>query len=584
MNTEKKHNKRIPIIAAAGFYLSFFKQHKADLIWTLFLNFLITIPMQITPLFIKIIIDNYIPSEDIISIVTLFVLAAILYLFNILFIVSMRISSTGMIKSISSELRSILTRRLQILSLSYINKNSSGRFYSKIMRDVEKLERFANVFLISIFRPAIMLVMIVSILLWVNPRLLGIFLLILPIYFAIFAIFKSIVRRTRHMERMANETLSITVSNFLQTSLLSRQHGHEHFEANKIKESSESLTNTSTESIAYISLFNSSNMMLTRIFNFGILAIAAVSVIHGNLTIGGMLLFIQYFQQILQIVTTFNNQFEALSEFSESVSSIKEVLDAPDIEFNNGKRQINKIDGKVTFENVNFSYNDDSNVLHDINLDIPQGTTVGLVGKSGSGKSTFVNLILGLYRPQSGTIFIDDMPINSVDMRSVRKKIGVVNQSPIIFSGTVYDNIVHAYKNMPMEKVIDAAKKANAYDFILKLENGFDTFIGENGVLLSGGQRQRLTIARTILRNPSILILDEATSAIDSESEILVQEALDKLIGSVTTFIIAHRLSTVRNADIIFVLDQGYLVEQGTHEELMKLNKHYANLVNPQLD
>lgn len=580
----KKHAEKISVFDAARFYLSFFKDHKWDLAWTLFLNILIAVPMVAAPLFIKIIIDSYIPSEDILSIIGIFIIASGLYIFNVLFQVSMRVTGTSVIKSISSEMRSSLIRRLQILSLSYINRNSSGRFYSKIMRDVEKLETFAQVFQVAIFRPFIMLIMIVSVLAYVNPKLLGIFLLILPLYFTIFSLFKRLVKKSRHMERMAHETLSITVSNFLHTSLLSRQHGHEHFEAKKIDASCEAVTATSTESMAYISLFTSFNMVLTRIFNFGILCLAAVSVIHGHLTLGGMLLFIQFFQRILEIVMQFNNQFEVLSEFSESVKSIKEVLYAPDIEYNHGKQKIKEVNGSVRFENVSFAYDEGRTILHDINVDIKPGTSVGLVGKSGSGKSTFINLILGLYRPKSGTVYIDDIPINDIDMRSVRKQIGVVNQSPIIFSGTIYDNIVHAYQNVPMDKVIDAAKKANAYEFIVNLDKKFKTFIGENGVLLSGGQGQRLTIARTILRNPSILILDEATSAVDTESEILVQEALDNLMGAVTTFIIAHRLSTVRNADIIFVLDKGRIVEKGNHDELMKLNKHYANLVNLQMN
>ena len=192
LERQRTKAEKMSVFAAAQFYLSFFKNHIPDVAWTLFLNILITIPMQATPLFIKVIIDNFIPSEDVVSIIGIFCIAIVLYLFNVLFMVSMRITINGVIKSVSSELRSALTRRLQILSLSYINQNSTGRFYSKIMRDVEKLERFANVFLNVIFRPLIMMILIVSVLLFVNPRLLGIFAIITPLYFVIFCIFKKL--------------------------------------------------------------------------------------------------------------------------------------------------------------------------------------------------------------------------------------------------------------------------------------------------------------------------------------------------------------------------------------------------------
>ena len=203
-------------------------------------------------------------------------------------------------------------------------------------------------------------------------------------------------------------------------------------------------------------------------------------------------------------------------------------------------------------------------------------------GRSGSGKSTFVNLALGLYRTQNGVVKIDGMPVNDLDMRSVRLQVGVVSQTPVLFSGTVFDNIVHAYTDTPFEAVIDAARKANAHDFICQLDRGYDTEVGEKGVLLSGGQKQRIALARTILRKPALLVLDEATSALDTESERLVQAAIDHLDQKMTKLIIAHRLSTIRGADLILVFNEGAIVERGTHAELLAKNGYYAELLRYQ--
>ncbi len=359
-------------------------------------------------------------------------------------------------------------------------------------------------------------------------------------------------------------------------------HGEEIFEQAKVDKKSRTLVKRFKNTAANLAFFASLNGTASLIFQITVIAIAAVSVIDGHLTLGEMLLFIQYIQQLMGRLMSIINIFPQVSEFSEAVNSIKEILHSPDIEYNTGKRNITRVKGNISFDRVSFSYDDGQPTARDVSVDIPAGMTVGLVGKSGAGKSTFVNLVLGLYRTRLGMIKIDGMPINELNMRSVRRFMSVVSQDPIIFSGTIFDNITHASQTTPFEKVMDAAKKANAHEFIIRLNQGYDTYVGEGGVTLSGGQRQRIALARAILRNPAILILDEATSSLDSESEREVQQAIDNMANQQTTLIIAHRLSTVRNADMIVVFDDGRIVEKGTHEELVALGGEYASLLKYQ--
>jgi ATP-binding cassette subfamily B protein/subfamily B ATP-binding cassette protein MsbA len=260
---------------------------------------------------------------------------------------------------------------------------------------------------------------------------------------------------------------------------------------------------------------------------------------------------------------------ERINKILKAENNIKEKADA---------KEISGLNEGIELKDVSFSYNDQREILHHINISIPKGQTVALVGQSGSGKSTLVDLIPRYHDLDEGSITIDGVDIRELKIKSLRSLIGNVNQEAILFNDTIFNNIAFGVEGATMEQVVEAAKIANAHEFIMESENGYQTIVGDRGGKLSGGQRQRISIARAILKNPPILILDEATSALDTESEKLVQDALYRLMKSRTTVAIAHRLSTIKNADIIYVLHEGQIVEQGTHEQLLEMNGYYKKL------
>ncbi|MEM7133391.1 MAG: ABC transporter ATP-binding protein [Chloroflexota bacterium] len=486
------------------------------------------------------------------------------------------------------DLRGDLYYRILRMSTSFFERNKSGSIVSRVISDINLAQNLVGSALTNVWMDGAAIIVVLIFMFQISIPVTLVALATLPFYAYVFKRLRNEIRASTSRVQEETAIMAGNVQEKIAGSVVVHTFTQEKNEEQKFLQDSERLFSSTMRRAYFQSLNITISGGLTQIAPLIVMLFGGYQVIQGHMTVGDFVAVSLYLNPLYSPIKRFSDLNVVFANSMAALDRIFSIMDQkPDVRNRPNAVKLKQIIGTVVFDDVYFSYTnlpegEQGPVLEAVNATAEPGQRVALVGPSGSGKSTFVSLIPRLYDVQAGAITIDGLDVRDIDLHSLRHNIGMVLQTPILFSGTALDNLLYGKPNATWKDVKEACKAANAYDFIKALPDGFDTEIGEGGIFLSGGQRQRLTIARAFLNNPRILILDEVTSALDAESEQLIQEALKKLMISRTTFIIAHRLSTIVNADNILVLDNGKIIEAGTHKELLRHDGLYRDLYSRQ--
>ncbi len=542
--------------------------------------FLISVIGMVYPIVTREMLDNYIPNKMYKTIVIAGLIVLTLYVIRMLLRYFVQYYGHIIGVKMQSQMRVDLFNHLQKLPFSFYDNNETGRIMTRMTSDLFEVAELAHHGPENLLISSVMIILSFIYLWTIDPILTLIIFACVPIMIIVTSHFRKAMKKAFNDRRQSNATINASVESSVTGIRVTKAYTNSAREIEKFKKGDEEFVSASKCAYSAMAKFHSSTMFITDIFNVFILIAGGLFLYNGRITFPEYSAFVVSVSMFTSPVTTLVGFME---QFQNGVSGFKrfiEIMDEVPEEEREGAVELKDVRGEIEFKGVTYSYDETKEVLHNIDLKIEKGRKLALVGPSGGGKTTLCHLLPNFYKlgEESGAILIDGVDIRDLTLDSVRRNIGIVQQDVFLFAGTIRENILYGRSDATEEEMIEAARRANIHDYIMTLENGYDTEIGERGVKLSGGQKQRLSIARVFLKDPAILILDEATSALDNTTEVLIQQALDELCRGRTTLVVAHRLSTIRNADEIAVVMDGKITERGTHEELIAADGTYKSL------
>ena len=547
-------------------------------------SLLISVIGMVYPVVTNRMLNSYIPDKLYDKIVIAGIIVLALYLLRMLLRYFVQYYGHVIGVRMQSQMRIDLFNHLQKLPFNFYDNNETGRIMTRITSDLFEVCELAHHGPENLLISSVMIILSFIYLLSIDPILTLIIFICVPILIVVTMHFRKLMKLAFDDRRKSNATINAAVESSITGIRVTKAYTNSSREVEKFGKGDEEFVDASKRAYNAMAKFSASTAFVTDIFNVFILIAGGLFLYSGRISFGDYSTFIVSVNLFINPVNTLIGFME---QYQNGVSGFKRFVEIMDVEPEKNApdaEELKEVEGVIDFKNVSYSYDETKEVLHNVNLHIEKGCKLALVGPSGGGKTTLCHLLPNFYQlgPDNGTIMIDGKDIRSLTLESVRKNIGIVQQDVFLFIGTIRENILYGRPDATEEEVIQAAKRANIHDYVMTLENGYDTEIGERGVKLSGGQKQRLSIARVFLKDPAILILDEATSALDNTTEVLIQQSLDELCKGRTTLVVAHRLSTIRNADEIAVVMNGEITERGTHEELMAKGGTYKALYSLQ--